>query len=362
MPKRSARRLVVGVVLATGAWLGGTLISGCGGDEANTPAGAGGDSKAIPQLKVAVAVPNPLYALPYIAQLESFFKEEGVNVKIIDNTGSNTATTLASGQADIAQYAAGVPLVLSQQGKPAQIIYVFAGNVSGGTLVGAKGVKSIEQLKGKRIAVLAKGSATYGWANLWNQKFHLNADLVPFQDNASIQSALGSGRVAAAGGPYANFAALLSTGRANMLIDSRNPSERDKYAGPSAGTPEGVIFGLTDVLDKKRDAVVRFLKAMTKAEAYIKKASDSQLAKDLRTFSAFQTTPEPLLTDIVKNSRPYYNPGNSYMTEDQWKSALQQYGLWGLDGYKADDPAFAYKNLVDMSYYDEAGGTPPAAK
>ena len=90
-------------------------------------------------------------------------------------------------------------------------------------LVGGAGVKTIQDLKGKRIGALAKGTTTYGFATHYNQKFNQGAHIVSYVDVPTLVAALISGQVAGATATPNIAASMAKGGNTTILIDARDP-------------------------------------------------------------------------------------------------------------------------------------------
>ncbi len=338
---RAAKRLAAG--LAAMAML---ATAACGSND------SGDSADGTPTLKVALLSTGGTTALQYIAEVKGFYEDFGVDVELLDNTGNNTLNLIASGDADLALMASTGPITLKQRGKDATIVAASTGGAAGGYLVGGEGFEEIEDLKGERIATLGKGTSVYGHAALYSERYGLDADLVPMESPAAAAAAVKSGQVAGAVGPYAGFAQLIADGSLNTLIDSRDPEVRAEKIGPDF--PEGALFGLTENVDEKRDAVERFLAATDAAYTYMTETDPGTLAQELRTLESFKTIPEDALTGVVKDSLPHMHLNGGVMDEATWDLCLKQFSDWGLSDYSADDPDFAYDEIVDPTFMDEA--------
>ncbi len=339
------RRSVVASIAAVA--LSAALV-GCGSsDKAATD-----DAKGTGELTVALAGAIPLFSWIYLAESEGFYAEQGIKVKFIENSSANTANLIVSGKADLAVHAVGVPLIIAKQGKKVTLAYNMGNQLVGAAMVGGKSVTSIDQLKGARIGTLARGSGAWGTANQYNKTLELNADLVPFPDNASLAAAVSSGQVAAAVGPQALLAPVVDKAGGHMLISVAEPADVKKYVGKLYSA--GAIFGLTDTLKSKRADVVKMLKAILQARAYFEKTDDLEIAKRLRTFPAFQTVPEAQLAKLVATDRVALQTSEDPLTEADWKFALSNIGGWGLEGFDPKSSVFSYKNMIDTSYLEAA--------
>ncbi len=362
MKGREMQRAVV-VVVSIAAL---AAIAGCGGDDStdsgSSSVGDSGGSK--PTLKVALPTAGA-DSLNYVADSEGFFADEGVDVEIIGNTGANLATMVASGQADIGVFGAGSPLLTAAQGKPSSIIYALTGGGQGGSIVGPPETKTLADLQAKsgdcRIGSFPPGSSAYGYANLYKQTADLDCDIVPLPDVASQIGALSAGRVDALVGAYPNFASTIDEGKATLLMDSRDPAQRQKYIGRDF--VEVVLYGDKANLQSKGDALVPYLKALKKAADYIGDQDPAEVAAEIKDQPALaETTQDQVESDVASLSvYQYLGSDDGFITEPQWDFALTRIALWGLPGFDPQAPSSSYAEAIDMSYYEKAFGVPATA-
>src|SRR5689334_23048395 len=74
------------------------------------------------QASLAFGPISPVYAIGMIAELKGYFKDEGLDTKLVTgNAGTFGRQTLAAGQASFAHGDASHPLQLSARGKPCKI-------------------------------------------------------------------------------------------------------------------------------------------------------------------------------------------------------------------------------------------------
>jgi ABC-type nitrate/sulfonate/bicarbonate transport system substrate-binding protein len=342
---RSARVGVVGFMVAV------ALLS-AGASQGATRAHSTAQAQS---LVFAVGGVNTVSAAVYVAKAEGYFKKYGVDVRLLDNVGSLAIPLVAAGQADLAMLGPGSPLLASKQGRDMRIVFSPAGGGTGATLVGGKGITSIDQLRGKRIGTLSPGTSTYGAAVFYNQKYNLNADIVPLQTGSTIAGALASGQIQGATGVFSDYASLVANGIATYLIDTRNVSQRRTALGDD--WPEASYFGMARNMNKKRATIVRFLAGIRQANIFMQKATDAKLAADLRKFVGFQTIDPAVLPQLVAGARDYWNSSGTptgMITPATWTLALTRLAGSGLTGFAADDPDFTYEKRIDMSYLRSA--------
>lgn len=321
-------------------------LSACGAS------GAGSSSES-GKLSVATVV-TPVFAHLYIAQSEGYFEDEGLDVTLTSSTAANVPNLVASGRTDLATLGTSNPLILSERGKPMTVLAQQNAGAQGGTVVAGPSIDSVEDLKGKRIAALPKGTAGYGWAAFYDEKYDLGADLVSMESPAAVVAAVESGQADAGVTTYAQFLPILEKGDFNVLVDTGNVDQRKDVIGEDS--PEAVYFGLTDTMKERRDDVVKFLSAILRADEFIKSSSPTEVASSLRQLEDFKSFDQDQLARSIEPSLSQMLPNGGVFTEEQWDLALEQISNWGLDGYDQDTPEFSFDDRVDLSLLDEASG------
>ena len=308
---------------------------------------------AVESLVVTVPIAaTPAWYPIYLASAMGLFKEEGVDVTIIDGAGQNTMNIVVAGQADIGQLGPPGPLLASAQGKPMSIIYAPLGSGLAGNLVSRKNITALEQLSGKRVATTGVGSSVYGWAIQLKRATGVNFDLVTFNDVPTLLAALQSGQVDGAVGSYDYYNELIETAQVNVLIDLSKPADRAKYV--LGQYPEGTTFGPPDRLKAKKESVVRFLRAYDRAMQMVTTGNTDDVVAKLKTAEQVRLIPEDKLKKYMLFDRQFYAPERGFITRENWAVGLKQYELWGIPNFKGDDPAYSYEARVDMSYLEAA--------
>jgi NitT/TauT family transport system substrate-binding protein len=334
----------------------GGIAAGCGGDDDESDSGSSGSSgQKMEKLTLASAGVVAESSQPFVARAKGYFEDAGVEVTFMDNVGSNVPTVVASGRADLVQSGVGTALVLTGEGRQNTIIFNSLSG-TGSSVMGAPGVKDLEELRNQRVgSMAAKGTTTYGSAAYYNHKYKLNMDLVPFADPAAGAAALSAGQVKGAVGDAGYYAEAVRKGKAEYIFDTRDPAVRKKVIGEDVA--DAGYYGLKENVEKKREAITRFLTAIIRAGEYMDSASDEQLAKDLQSFPVYQSFPADTFPTLVKRARGHWTmipPGDGFLSEEAWDATRERIQFWGLDGFDKDDPKFAYENMVDMSYFEEA--------
>jgi ABC-type nitrate/sulfonate/bicarbonate transport system substrate-binding protein len=355
--KPAAAAAVVVLALASAACGSSSSSSGSGDTQSS-----GGSSATIPTFKVALPVAQAAVGSAIVIGVEGgFFKKAGVNVVVNTGLGSNTGDAVLSGQDDIGQLGMNGPLQYTSAGKPTTVIYGSTGFGLAANLFSAKDITSVAQLKAKKpctIATLTQGTDVYGTSSYFNDSLGLGCKIVVYSAVPEVIGALASGRADATTGVNDSVTTAVAAHKINVLIDSLNASDRAKYLSSQLFTDVD-YFGVTANLKSKREAVVRFIKGMGLVDKFIRTASPTAIAKILQKNSEYQTLPLATLASQLKSDRLYMDPYHGYISEADWNKGLKVLSSYGLKGFDASNPLYAYSKRVDMSYYKQALGAPP---
>jgi len=307
--------------------------------------------------------------LVHVAQAKGYFAKNGVNVEIVENLGANTPNSLVAGQIDIAAYTAPSSLQIAIQGKNATVIYGINGASSGGSMFGVPGkVTTIDQVKALstcRIATFPPGAVTYALSIVYRLKLNSKCDLVPLLDAASQIGAVQAGRADVLVGNIGNFLTAIAQKKLVPILDTRDREKAKAIFGPDYVS--AAMVGIRENLQSKRDAVAKFLKALDDAGKYLQKTPDTTITDLMSRFPTFAALELKIrrstVRSLIKYLWSYAQPGyGGYILKTDWDRALKKYRAWGLSGYDATSPTYAFDQRVDMSFYRAGIGDPTKKK
>lgn len=331
-------------------------LAACGGGGASNSSnstGSGG-SPAKPELTVAVPLVDTPFAHVFLAQAKGYFDDAGVKVNV-KNAGANVLSSLTSGQSDLVMFGAGLSLVPAQAGKPTNIIYSFLGNGNAAAVaVGANSdVKSLADLSGKRVGVLGTGGSSFGFGTIYS-KYVVDHGGQAFKtvsvgDLPSLVNSLVSGRIDAVVGTGSWFAQAISQHKARLLLDPTDPNVRKQFIG-DGNFMEAGVFGLKDNLASKHDAVVRFIKAIKRANDDLQSESPQTIADTLRKLPEFKAVSAGDLATSAKYNKSFWAPTDGVIDQQNWTDSLKIYGTWNLPNINVKSPDFAYDKMIDPSF------------
>jgi ABC-type nitrate/sulfonate/bicarbonate transport system substrate-binding protein len=343
-------------------WLGVLLavfIAGC----SNTPAAqSGGTATTGASTREALTYagnPDLTNIVFWYTYYSGGFAKQNLDLTISSGAGAAVAAQVVGGQADIG--APGVALAMGppRDGKETSVIYSFAGNGIGAFVYGVPGVNSVKDCK-KAGAVNSPGPA-YGYASLLKEALGASYEIIRL-DGTALPAALQSGQVDCAIGPLNLLGPVVTAGKAKILYDNRNVSQRPSAV--ESGLTEGVFFGMKDNLQKKQEAVVRFLKALNETWTTVLKPSNADaaaLANFLKTKAPndWPQTPESLTFQLQAFLGTFLVPNDGYIDAAKWNSTIAFNAKYSELGFlNTTDAVWSYARRVDMSFYEKAIGKP----
>ena len=306
------------------------------------------------KVTIAVGGKNLFYYLPLtIAERKGFFKEEGVNVEIIDFAGGSKALqAVVGGSADVVSGA--YEHTISLQGKK-QFFTAFVQQARAPQIVLAVSTKtmpnytSIADLKGKKIGVTAPGSSTNMVAS-----FVLDGAGLKSTDVSFVGVGAGAGAVASmrAGqiDAISNLDPVISTlekdGSIKVVTDTRKIEATRKLFG--GDMPAGCLYASEEFLKKYPKAAQSLTNAIVKANRWIAKASAEDV---LKTVPASYHLGDPELYKLT-----FLNVKEAMSPDGMISPAGTETALKALAAYndKIDPTAIDLKRTFTNQYVEKA--------
>jgi NitT/TauT family transport system substrate-binding protein len=244
-------------------------------------------AQALEKAKVTIAVggKNLFYYLPLtIAEQLGYFKDEGLDVTIVDFSGGSRALqAVVGGSADVVSGAFEHTLNMQFKGQFMRA-FVLQGAAPQITLgynpKSMPNFKSVADLKGKKIGVTAPGSSTNVMANFVLAKAGLKPSDVSFvgvgASNGAV-SAMRSGQIDAMCNLDPVTTLLQRSGDLKIIADTRNLAEAEKiFGGPMPG---GCLYSPQHFLDKNPNTAQALTNAMVRADKWIQQAGAGDIIK-----------------------------------------------------------------------------------
>jgi NitT/TauT family transport system substrate-binding protein len=341
-------------------------------------AGLAGGLLAVPSLRrrawaqplkpitLSHSVSTFVYGQHLVAREKKFFEEEGVSVPsfIVPGGGAKVVQALAAGQAMFALGDSNHPLKISEKGKDALMIFATDTRCSYTNIVvrkelhdrGLRGLEGLadQKLVGRKavIAATAIGSGTYVYGNYVLKQ-------VKAPDGKSVNDHVewigGGGSTTMLGGLKAGkFDAIVAVpewqwaaedqGFGKAIYDVLDEKEWTKvFGGP---IPVTVGYVLKETIEKSPDLVQAYVNACYRAQQWIKKTPDAEIA-DLIHKPYMDTFRRE---EVLKSIR-------YYKTIFDWDFVIEEKDY--ANGMKvwvplAVDKPIPYAKAVDMSFAKKA--------
>lgn len=247
------------------------------------PFAAGAQAPEKPKLTIAVGGKAAFYYLPLtIAEQRGYFKEEGLDVEIVDFAGGSAALrAVVGGSADVVSgaYEHTINLQANKQYFKAFVLQGRAPAISLGVSTKAK-YRSPADLKGMKIGVSAPGSSTNMMVTYFLTKHGMKASDVSFigvgTGNAAL-AAIRSGQIDALSNVDPVMTMLEQKGDVKIIADTRTLKGTEQvFGGPM---PAGCLYAPEDFVKKNPNTVQALTNAMVKALKWLQQAGPSDIIK-----------------------------------------------------------------------------------
>jgi NitT/TauT family transport system substrate-binding protein len=246
-------------------------------------------AQALEKKKITIAVGGKtlFYYLPLtIAEQRGYFKDEGLEVEIVDFAGGSKALqAMLGGSADVVSGA--YEHTITMQAKGINIASVVLQGRYNGIVLGvrkdkAAAVKGVKDLKGLKVGVTAPGSSTNHFVSNLLTKNGLKPDdvaIVGVGASAGAVAAVKQGSVDAIANldPVINI--LETDGDIVTLVDSRTEKGMNEVYGGVYHA--GSIYAPVDWIKQHPNTTQAVVNAMVRASLWIARASVDDIAKSV---------------------------------------------------------------------------------
>jgi NitT/TauT family transport system substrate-binding protein len=305
-------------------------------------------AQALEKKKVTIAVggKNLLYYLPLtVAEQKGFFKDEGLEVEIVDFAGGARALqAVVGGSADVVSGAFEHNINMQAKGQPMRA-FVLQGRapqivlaVSNKTM---PNFKSVADLKGKKIGVTAPGSSTNIMTNFVLAKSGLKGTDVSYVGVGASQgavAALRSGQIDAISNLDPVITMLARNNDITIISDTRDVAEADKvFGGPM---PAATLYSPVAFIEKNPNTVQALTNAIVRANKWIQQAGPSDIVKTVP--ESFLLGDRAVYIDAFLKAKPALSPDG--MIPEQGPATA-------LRALSSIDPAMASAKIDLKSVY-----------
>jgi NitT/TauT family transport system substrate-binding protein len=218
-----------------------------------------------------------------IANINGYFKDEGLDAKIIDFAGGSKALqAVVGGSADVVSGAFEHTISLqskgqayrafAQQGRAPMIVLV----VSNKTMAD---YKTPADLKGKKIGVTAPGSSTNMMASFFLAQHGLKPSDVSFIGvgaGAGAITAMRTGQIDAMANLDPVISTLVKEDAVKVIADTRTLKDTKQIFG--GNMPSGCLYTSQEFIDKNPNTTQALANAIVRADKWIQAASPDEIA------------------------------------------------------------------------------------
>ncbi|MDO5680084.1 MAG: ABC transporter substrate-binding protein [Pelistega sp.] len=236
-------------------------------------------------VSIAVGGKALIYYLPLsIAEINGYFKEEGLNVSIADFAGGSKALqAVVGGSADVCSgaYEHTINLQSKRQFYRSFVLQGRAPMIALGTSKkNLPNYSTPADLKGKKIGVTAPGSSTNMLLSFFLTKNGLkdsDISIIGVGSGAGAVTALRSGEIDAMCNVDPVISLLDHAGEIQTIVDTRTLKDTlDIFGGPM---PAGCLYAAESFIEKNPNTVQALTNAIVKANKWIQSAGADEVLK-----------------------------------------------------------------------------------
>jgi NitT/TauT family transport system substrate-binding protein len=298
--------------------------------------------EGLKKVSVAEVTRSVFYTPQYVAIQKGFFKDEGLKVDLKTTAGGDkTMTTLLSNGADIALVGSETSIYVYAQGADDPVInFAQLTRTDGTFLVSRKKIDhfSWDQLKGSTFLGQRKGGMPQMVGEyVLNQNGidpHKDLNLIQNIDFANIANAFASGT--------GDFVQLFEP-TASVLEKEGKGHIVASFGKESGNVPYTDYMAKQSYIKANKDTIEKFVRALYKAEKWVKNHDSKQVAKVVQPF--FEDTDIDILASSIERYRNQGSFGTDLLlSEDGWNHLQDIMNEAGELPKRID-----YKTLVNTS-------------
>lgn len=286
-----------------------------------------------------------------LADAKGYFKEEGLNVNVKIAPGQKAYEALVTGDADFIAVSYGSLAKINQQGKEVQSVCNITTNCLY-HLVANSNIKSVKDLKGKRIGVPKVGEEVTAVlrATLKRQGIDPDKDVkwVAVGIEGTMVAAMKNGEIDAVGavGEWRDHL-LKAVSGTHVLIDYSQKSALKEYLGADA-YPLAHIQLTSEFIQKNPETTQRIVNAMAKSLNFINTHTPEECI-DVVKDKYWAEMDKEILVKYMTENKEAFNP-NGMTTKEGYDLVIQVNSEAGL----VDLPAPAFEKITNLEFIKKA--------
>ena len=252
----------------------------------------------VQKVRLNEVVRSVFYAPMYVAINKGFFKEQGIDIELTTGQGADkTMQQVLSGSVDIGFAGPEQNIyIYNQKREDLPIVFAQLTQRDGSFLVGRSKEENFkwESLKGKTII----GGRPGGVPEMALEYVLKEHGLDPNKDVELITNLAFTATAGAFKSGTGDYVALFEPTATMLEIDNSGSivASIGESAGPISYT---CFFATKSYIEKNKDVVLRFVKAIYKGQQWVLQNSDETVAKEIISF--FPGTEEKVITNVISN-------------------------------------------------------------
>jgi NitT/TauT family transport system substrate-binding protein len=322
---------------------------------ASTTSAAAAAPKTLSKVKVSHATVG-VFRLPlYVALQNGYFKEEGLDIEIIDSkSGSDAMKLLAGGGVEFATGQLLDAVNLQREGIDVKGIAILTNRMTNSLTVkkGLEGqIKSMADLKGKTrtIGITSVGSGTWQFAVYLASLEKISKDdlnLVAVGAGAAAIQAMKAGKIDAMSMADPENYQVVADGDASFLYDTADVAQHKKYIGDTYLNNQVMTRG--DYIKSNPQNVQAFVNGIQRAIGWINQHTPEETAKLILGYQGWQGTSEKVLVDMLKRGSAG-NPKSAVIEKDAFDNGIKLPLAVG-----AIDKSMPYEQVINTDFAKKA--------
>lgn len=295
--------LLVGIISAL-------ALSGCGSSV---------NSNGSIDVKIMVGgLAKQIYLPNMLAQRLGYFKQEGLNVTLIDEaSGQSSEDSVLAGQVDAGSGSYNHTIELQAAGKNMEEVVQFGVAPGEAEMVSTKAaasIHSVADLKGKNLGVTELGSGTQTLTEALLARVGITPDqvhFIPVGAGDTFIAAMQQGRIDAGMTTEPTISRLISGNTGQVLVDLRTPTTTQQALG--GNYPFICLFMKNDFVNSHKNVVQKLVNAYVKTLNYIHTHSAEQIADQMP--QDYYANNKALYVQALQNQLAMFSPDGKMPTD-----------------------------------------------
>lgn len=295
----------------------------------------------------------------YIAIQKGFFRDEGLELQVVETrSGSDAIKMLAGGAVDFSVSQLIDDALLNKRGISARGIAMLSSRLTN-SLVVRKGmedqIKTVADIKGHNLGVTGIGSGTWQFAIYVTKLAGLKQNdfnVVSVGPGAPVMAAVKAGSVDVMSYADPEDYQLVAAGDAAYMIDMTDEATHKRLIGDSY--VNNLVIAREEFLRKSPKAAAGFVNAIQRALAWAKGRPGAEIAQVIHDYPAFRRYEMAPFAASVQKMLPAGLPDTAVVTRDAYDNAIKLAVAVG-----ALDAPPPFEQLIDNSFAEQAATSIP---